>query len=123
MRLMAMGLGLVAAIASGERAAAQDFRADARCLVAYSYVVGVSKDPELTRSATLGALYFLGRMDGPTDRYDIEQAMRDALGEIVGTASEAEVDSRINPEVLRCSEILSARGAALTVAGKALQGK
>ena len=85
---------------------------DIRCLVAVSSLAG-SDDATVKLAATVGAQYFLGRIDGRRPDLNLETA-------IIAEASHL-TEADIRSLLVSCGGLIKSRGAALQAIGKRMQ--
>ncbi|HEY9216555.1 MAG TPA: hypothetical protein VIO94_00790 [Phenylobacterium sp.] len=87
-------------------------RDDVRCLLV---AVKASQQPENETQALIGALYFIGKLDGRNPQFDLEKV---ALTEL-RTMNEATTKS----ESVRCMREMRARGAKLRALGESIRAR
>ncbi|HEY8004751.1 MAG TPA: hypothetical protein VIE16_11015 [Phenylobacterium sp.] len=107
----AVGLGLVAGTA---RAQALD-NADARCVAAMSFAVGVITDEKVKVAASLADFYFIGKLDGRATAGDLEARMRAEAAAMTPASLKAEID--------RCTAEFTKRSGEISLIGEHLKTK
>jgi hypothetical protein len=108
----ALGAALLFPVA----ASAEDAQstADLRCLI-IGFKLSGSSTPAQQNAGVIATLYYLGRLDGRTDKLDLEKLVVSELPKM--TAQDFQVESK------RCGQLLSSRGHALQQLGKDLMAR
>jgi hypothetical protein len=83
--------------------------ADVRCVVV-AMRMGSSDNPQMKTAGMIASMYFLGRVDSRNPDLDLETRIIDDLDKMT--------PEDLRAASLRCSEILTARGAALKSMGE-----
>ena len=86
--------------------------ADVRC-VAVGVRSAEKPDSRQKSTGTLLVLYYIGRVDGRDPSLDIEKALTEQIGKMT--------DADYASEAVRCSKILTEKGAQITHIGEAMQ--
>jgi hypothetical protein len=112
-RSIIFSAAVLAAAATGARAADPAPAPDLRCLAVAS-VLASNSDPNVKNAGVMAALYYLGKLDGRDPGLDLETRLRQEVTQL----SPQEIQS----ETLRCGAELAARGKTMNEIGLRLQG-
>ena len=111
-----MILAMIAALALPLAAPADDFavnEADLRCLAGMAVALG-NAEGDTANALNLGMIYYLGKIDGRTPDFDVEDGIRRLLVDDPSGSSLA-------GELGRCGTELQKRGKDMIAIGEALQ--
>src|SRR5215469_3764093 len=101
-----------ALLAANSGAAADATTNDVHCYIVFKQL-GSSKEPGVQNAGIMGALYFMGKLDGRTPDFDLETAILTEIPKLRGGV--------FNDELARCERELQARGEAEAAMGKDMQ--
>lgn len=111
---MSMMIAALLAAGAAQAPAPATELSDARCVAAFLVMVDEGKSDDDKQAATVGAVYFAGKLYGRNPNIDLTAALRGA---------EDEVGNNLKAELTRCGAELTTMGTAMTTAGNALQKK
>ncbi len=100
-------------LASGAQAQGAETANDLKCILVFSVAASGQADPAARAGAGMAVLYFVGRIEGRTPGFDIENGLRTEAGKLTGVSAKS--------EFIRCGAALKSKGEELQAIGRGMK--
>lgn len=100
-------------LAGGAQAQEAETTSDLKCILVFSLAASQQDDPAARAAGGMAVLYFIGRIEGRTPGFNVENGLRIEAVKLTGATAKN--------EIIRCGGALKSKGEELQAIGRSMR--